>query len=67
MHLYGTHYFLFSEGMSRHTTWEPTDDDRTPTSLPASIKEIQKEEHSGKAHGEAEALGQDHDPIRKIY
>ena len=44
-----------------------TDDDRTPPSLPASIKEIQKEEHSGKACEEAKALGKSHELVGKIY
>src|SRR5438128_9302144 len=54
--------------MSRHTTQESTDEDnRMPPSLPASIKEFLKEEHSGKTHGEAKALGESHAPVRKIY
>ena len=32
-----------------------------------SIKEFLKEEHSGKAHGEAKALGESHEPIGNIY
>ena len=38
-----------------------------PPSLPASIKEFLKEKHSGKAHGEAKALGESHAPVGKIY
>src|SRR5438105_466388 len=54
--------------MIRHITWESTDEDnRTPPSLPASIKEFLKEEHSGKKHGEAKALGENHAPVGKIY
>src|SRR5438105_15379714 len=54
--------------MFRHTTREFTDDDnRMAPNLPASIKEFLKEEHSGKAHGEAKALGESHAPVGMIY
>ena len=54
--------------MFRHTTRKSTyEDNRTPPSLPASIKEFLKEEHSGKAHGEANALGMNHELVGKIY
>ena len=63
-----TNLFLSFEGMSRHTTRESTDEDnRTPPSLHASIKEFLKEKHSGKAHGKAKALSESHAPVGNIY
>ena len=53
--------------MFRHTTRESTDEDnRMPPSLPVSIKEFLKEEHSGEAHDEAKALSESREPVRKI-
>ena len=67
MHLHGAHYFLFLRVCSGIPLGRSTNNDRTPPSLPASIKEILKEEHSGKAHEEVEALSKDHNPVEKIY
>ena len=62
MHLRGARYSLFLRVYLGVPLRRSADDDRTPPSLPASIKEILKEEHSGKAYGEVEALGKDHNP-----
>src|SRR5437868_4412951 len=54
--------------MFRHTTRKCTDEDnRTPPSFLASIKELLKEEHSGEAQDEAKALGESHEPAGNIY
>src|SRR5438105_4045866 len=42
-------------------------DNRTLPSFPASIKELLQEEHSGKSHDEAKALGKSHEPAENIY
>src|SRR6266508_2609152 len=61
-------FLSFSEGIFRYTTRKSTDEDnRTPPSFPASIKELLKEEHSSETHDEAKALDESHKPVGNIY
>src|SRR5438105_12066805 len=54
--------------MFKHTTRESTDEEnRTPSSFSASIKELLQEEHSGEAQNKVKALGESHAPVGNIY
>ena len=54
-------------GQSSTFTWQTDEDNRTPPSFPASIKELLQEGHSGESQNEAKALGKRHDPAVNIY